>query len=149
LARGAAIANELPRAVIAAKITRIDKRKVIAGSDFDGDRFRVAATIPSLLVPTLVKRMREDCMASSSRNLVILLLFLAFASCAFAEDRKADQDTALPSSPATRTGEANLTGKERLGPKWSDEQRIDNCKVPLDKRGSKPRPSACASDQPS
>ncbi|MFZ2158844.1 MAG: hypothetical protein WAV72_22375 [Bradyrhizobium sp.] len=36
-----------------------------------------------------------------------------------------------------------LTGKERLGKKWMDEQRIDNCKVPIDKRGSKPRPSAC------
>jgi hypothetical protein len=37
-----------------------------------------------------------------------------------------------------------LTGKERLGEKWMDEQRIDNCKVPVDKRGSKPRPDACA-----
>jgi len=36
-----------------------------------------------------------------------------------------------------------LTGKERLGPKWTDEQRIDNCNVPEEKRGSKPRPSAC------
>jgi hypothetical protein len=41
-----------------------------------------------------------------------------------------------------------LTGKERLGPKWTDEQRIDNCRVPIDKRGSKPRPSSCA-DGPS
>ena len=29
---------------------------------------------------------------------------------------------------------AVLTGKERLGRKWMDEQRIDNCKVPIDKR---------------
>lgn len=36
-----------------------------------------------------------------------------------------------------------LTGKERLGRKWTDEQRIDNCNVPPDKRGTKPRPSAC------
>ncbi len=36
-----------------------------------------------------------------------------------------------------------LTGKERLGKKWMDEQRIDNCNVPADKRGTKPRPSAC------
>ncbi len=42
-----------------------------------------------------------------------------------------------PNSPAI------LTGKERLGRKWMDEQRIDNCNVPVDKRGSKPRPSAC------
>jgi hypothetical protein len=36
------------------------------------------------------------------------------------------------------------TGKERLGNKWSDEQRLDNCKVPPEKRGTKPRPDACA-----
>jgi hypothetical protein len=28
-----------------------------------------------------------------------------------------------------------LIGKERLGRKWMDEQRIDNCKVPIDKGG--------------
>jgi hypothetical protein len=38
---------------------------------------------------------------------------------------------------------AGTTGKERLGDKWTDEQRVDNCKVPPDKRGSKPRPDAC------
>lgn len=38
---------------------------------------------------------------------------------------------------------AKLTGKERLGRKWMDEQRIDNCNVPIDKRGIKPRSSAC------
>jgi hypothetical protein len=37
----------------------------------------------------------------------------------------------------------SLTGKERLGRKWMDEQRIDNCKIPLDKLGTKPRSSAC------
>ena len=36
-----------------------------------------------------------------------------------------------------------LTGKERLGRKWMDEQRIDNCKVPMDKRGTKPRLDTC------
>jgi hypothetical protein len=37
----------------------------------------------------------------------------------------------------------SFTGKERLGRKWMDEQRIDNCKVPTDKQGAKPRSSAC------
>jgi len=49
-------------------------------------------------------------------------------------------------SPAPSGGAAQqrtLTGKERLGRKWTDEQRIDNCNVPPDKRGTKPRPSAC------
>ncbi|KIG08112.1 hypothetical protein AWB72_03711 [Caballeronia concitans] len=36
------------------------------------------------------------------------------------------------------------TLKERLGDKASDEQRVDNCKVPPDKRGAKIRPDACA-----
>jgi hypothetical protein len=35
------------------------------------------------------------------------------------------------------------TAKERLGRKASDEQRVDNCKVPLDRRGRKPRPDEC------
>jgi len=35
------------------------------------------------------------------------------------------------------------TGKERLGGKATDEQRVDNCKVPLGLRGSTPRPDDC------
>lgn len=35
------------------------------------------------------------------------------------------------------------TGKERLGDKASDEQRVDNCKVPVERRGQKPRPHEC------
>jgi hypothetical protein len=71
--------------------------------------------------------------------LLISLLFIGFASSALAEDGNAARlrpTTASAHRPA-------LTGKERLGPKWSDEQRIDNCHVPMDKRGTKPRPSAC------
>lgn len=47
-------------------------------------------------------------------------------------------------APDSRTSPETLTGKERLGRKWNDEQRIDNCNVPLDKRGAKPRPSICS-----
>jgi hypothetical protein len=39
--------------------------------------------------------------------------------------------------------EPTRTGKERLGGKASDPQRVDNCKVPLDQRGSTPRPDNC------
>ena len=35
------------------------------------------------------------------------------------------------------------TLKERLGDKASDEQRVNNCKVPVEQRGSKPRPDDC------
>jgi hypothetical protein len=36
------------------------------------------------------------------------------------------------------------TGKERLGDKASDNQRIDDCKVPPEKRGPIQRPTDCA-----
>ena len=57
---------------------------------------------------------------------------------------------ALPASaqdsvgkPAPDPAKPTQTGKERLGRKWMDEQRIDNCNVPIDKRGTKPRPGVC------
>lgn len=75
-------------------------------------------------------------MRSLREGLLIPLLLLSFASCVWAEDRKADTSPPDPPQPA-------LTGKERLGRKWTDEQRTDNCKVPIDKRGTKPRPGAC------
>ena len=58
---------------------------------------------------------------------------LAAAGEGAGEDSNARQIEAAP----TRTG------KERLGGKASDEQRVDNCKVPLDLRGSTPRPDDC------
>ncbi len=36
-----------------------------------------------------------------------------------------------------------LTGKEKLAGKATDEQRVDNCKVPPPKRGDKARPATC------
>jgi hypothetical protein len=75
---------------------------------------------------------RETAMGSLRQDLLIPLLLVSFMSVAWAADRR-------PESPSHRV----LTGKERLGPKWTDEQRIDNCHVPIDKRGTKPRPSAC------
>jgi len=39
--------------------------------------------------------------------------------------------------------ELTRTAKERLGRKASDEQRVDNCKVPPALRGPKPRPDEC------
>jgi len=48
-----------------------------------------------------------------------------------------------PDAAPSKTSPAVLTGKERLGRKWMDEQRIDNCNVPVEKRGTKPRPATC------
>jgi hypothetical protein len=55
---------------------------------------------------------------------------------------------ALGATPPRADGEAShvqptRTAKERLGGKASDEQRVDNCKVPLGLRGPKPRPQEC------
>jgi hypothetical protein len=68
-------------------------------------------------------------------------LLLGLAPGALAQDRKANAANNI----ATEMSGPGLTGKERLGPKWSDEQRIDNCHVPFDKRGRKPRPDNCPS----
>jgi hypothetical protein len=85
-------------------------------------------------------------MGSLRRELFMSLWLIGFSSCALAEDGKRDVGAANAASPDTiRPG---LTGKERLGPKWTDEQRIDNCKVPVDKRGPRPPPSACANPPP-
>jgi hypothetical protein len=54
-------------------------------------------------------------------------------------DDYANTGMVLPSN-----GPMPRTGKERLSEKWMDEQRIDNCKVPIDKRGTKLRPDTCA-----
>ena len=74
---------------------------------------------------------------------LISLLAIWLALPASAQDRSLDlprpSAAILPSNTPTA-----LTGKERLGKKWMDEQRIDNCKVPIDKRGTKPRPSTCS-----
>ena len=64
------------------------------------------------------------------------LLVLSLLAPASAQNR-----APAPSAGAAR--QDALTGKERLGRKWTDEQRIDNCNVPLDKRGAKARPTAC------
>ena len=76
------------------------------------------------------------------RRLISFIVAVCLASGAFAQDRQPDQpapnaETAVPANGPSRTG------KERMGKKWMDEQRLDNCNVPIDKRGSRPRSSAC------
>ena len=76
-----------------------------------------------------------------------LSLCAAVSSAAFAEAQfdPTREHAAAPDDATQFSGQSKaLTGKERLGPKWSDEQRIDNCNVPADKRGIKPRPDTCS-----
>ena len=63
--------------------------------------------------------------------MLLLLVGLAVPDVARLADGVGSHD------PPTRTA------KERLGAKASDEQRVDNCKVPRDRRGPKPRPDEC------
>jgi hypothetical protein len=72
---------------------------------------------------------------------VSMLFLLCLASHAIAQDRQPGQ-TPNKEMPALAV-RPSLTGKERTGRKWMDDQRIDNCNVPPDKRGSKPRPDDC------
>lgn len=48
-----------------------------------------------------------------------------------------------PSPAATSTPPEPKTLKEKLSDKASDEQRVDNCGVPLERRGARSRPD-CA-----
>jgi hypothetical protein len=73
------------------------------------------------------------------RGFLALLLTIGLAEPAFAQDHRPAAPQAASSVEAPR----KLTGKERLGPKWTDEQRLDNCNVPPDKRGTRPRPDGC------
>jgi hypothetical protein len=90
----------------------------------------------------MISRCTTDRTAPAAKLLLCplaLVLALLGASHGFAQDR-----SPAAVDPKTPPGTIDsLTGKERLGRKWMDEQRIDNCKVPADKQGAKPRSNAC------
>ncbi len=48
-----------------------------------------------------------------------------------------------PPAAAAEQRAGTLTGKEKLAGKASDEQRVNNCKVPPKKRGGKARSAEC------
>jgi hypothetical protein len=70
-------------------------------------------------------------------------LALAFAILGASHIFAQDQEPVAGDAKTAPNTINSLTGKERLGPKWMDEQRLDNCKIPTDKQGAKPRSSAC------
>ena len=75
----------------------------------------------------------------------LLLLASAEAEAQSATPAPASSSTAtVTGGTAQAAGQAALTVKERLSAKWKDEQRVDNCNVPAEKRGTKPRPETCA-----
>jgi len=78
---------------------------------------------------------------------MMLMLIIGASSPTLAQEQAPSVDESATASGAEKTFTSSpprsLTGKERLGEKWMDEQRIDNCNVPIDKRGIKPRPYRC------
>ena len=86
------------------------------------------------------------CMAAMTLMAQTLVAQTLMARTLLAQDGPAST-SAAPREDAT-TGQVQAapavrTGKERLGGKASDEQRVDNCKVPPGLRGSTPRPDDC------
>lgn len=83
------------------------------------------------------------------REIIVLVLAFGLSSiaCANAQSTEAPV-SAEAANPLSLQDSESLTGKERLGKKWTDEQRLDNCNVPIEKRGEKPRSSACKANPP-
>lgn len=53
-----------------------------------------------------------------------------------------------PQAAAQETKMETKTAKERSSRKWLDEQRLDNCRVPVELRGATPRPG-CSNERTS
>jgi hypothetical protein len=68
---------------------------------------------------------------------VIVMLAIALTLAAPAGVARAGGQAGEAQPPPVRTG------KERLAGKADDEQRVDNCKVPVALRGPKQRPDDC------
>jgi hypothetical protein len=83
---------------------------------------------------------------TTTGHALALVLIVASGSLPLAQlqTRVADDSAASLPPEGTTPSSRVLTGKERLGEKWKDEQRVDNCNVPIDKRGTRPRPDTCA-----
>ena len=55
---------------------------------------------------------------------------------------------ALLASPWQAPAQEAHTLKERLSDKASDDQRVDNCHVPVERHGTKPRPDCLEEPRP-
>jgi hypothetical protein len=76
---------------------------------------------------------------SRSRHLRAAIVGALAAWCSAAYCQGVAEDKSGARTPG-------ITAKERLGDKANDEQRVDNCKVPADRRGTKNRPEQCDSN---
>jgi hypothetical protein len=67
----------------------------------------------------------------------------SFAAAPLAADEPAATVAPAMQLPTEQAPTPVKTGKERLSSKASDEQRVDNCKVPPELRGTAVRPDTC------
>jgi hypothetical protein len=74
--------------------------------------------------------------STSTMKLLTSWLVLCIAMSGVAQAEEA-------SAPVAASAAEPRTLKERLGDKASDEQRVDNCHVPPERRGTKVRPDTC------
>jgi hypothetical protein len=80
-----------------------------------------------------------------------MILFRGMAACVLFIAARAPCVSAAQTNPAAAqeshvsdaAAQAPKTLKERLGDKASDDQRVNNCKVPPGQRGSRVRPEGC------
>jgi hypothetical protein len=68
-----------------------------------------------------------------------------FIAAPLGADEPTPAATPATQTPSMQTPAPVKTGKERLSSKASDEQRVDNCKVPPELRGTMVRPDTCES----
>lgn len=80
---------------------------------------------------------------SMHSNMSCVAAILLGCSCAVAANGSASSEEIARKQ---WSGEPARTAKERLSGKSADDQRVDNCKVPLESRGPKPRPDHCTGE---
>ena len=85
-------------------------------------------------VVVVVGAIRSGELQMRASALAVLLALLIALPAGAAEPQRPPQQPQVPK-----------TAKERLGGKASDEQRVDDCKVPPERR-TRPRPAACPWD---
>ena len=83
------------------------------------------------------------------KRIVTASVMAAFLAAPLGADETIPATAPSTPSPTEQAPVPVKTGKERLSSKASDDQRVDNCKVPPESRGSAVRSSSCEDkDQP-
>jgi hypothetical protein len=94
--------------------------------------------------PTIEDVVRNCCRPSwrelGAALALLVLLQITPAAAQTAADGQAGTGKAFTASDAAEIKSL----KEKLSDKASDEQRVDNCRVPPDRRGTTPRPDCSA-----